>query len=87
MLGRPEPAVRYARQCLATCEREGLADFDLAYAYEAMARSAAAAHDPAEATRWRVKAEHAASAIADPEDRELFVADLAAGPWYDGVSS
>ncbi len=87
MLGRPEPAKRYAQQCLATCEREGLVDFDLAYAYEAMARSAASAHHPAEAAEWRAKSEHAATAIADPEDRELFVADLAAGPWYDEVSS
>jgi hypothetical protein len=87
VLGRPEPAIRYARQCLATCEREGLADFDLAYAYEAMARGAASAHQPAEAVQWRAKAEHAGTTIADPEDREIFVADLAAGPWYDEVSS
>jgi hypothetical protein len=87
VLGQPEPTVRYARHCLATCEREGLVDFDLAYAYEAMARSAAVAHDTATAVEWRTKAEQAADEIADPEDRELFLGDLTAAPWYDTVSS
>jgi hypothetical protein len=87
VLGRAEPALDYARHCLATCEREGLAGFDLAYAYEAMARADAVAHDVAGAVEWRVKAEEQATAIADPEDRELFLGDLAAGPWYDAVSS
>ncbi len=61
-------------------------DFDRAYAHEAMARSNAVAHDVAAATEWRAKAEAAASAIADPEDREFFLADLHADPWYDVVS-
>lgn len=85
VLGRPEPAIRYARQSLATCEREDLGDFDLAYAYEAMARSAAADHDAEHASEWRTEADQASAAIADPEDRELFLADLAAGPWFDAV--
>ena len=87
VLGQPDPALRYARQCLATCEREGLTDFDLAYAYEAMARSAAAAHHSEDAAAWRAKADRAGTEIADTEDRELFRADLDAGPWYDTVSS
>ena len=86
VLGQAEPALRYARQCLATCERAGLVNFDRTYAYEAMARSNAVARDVAAATEWRAKAEAAASAIADPEDRELFLADLHADPWYDVVS-
>lgn len=86
VLGQVEPARHYARHCLATCEREGLVDFDLAYAYEAMARSNAVAHERAATVEWRTKAEHAAAAIADPEDRELFLGDLAAGPWYDAVT-
>lgn len=82
VLGQSEPASRYACQCLATCEREGIAGFDLAYAYEAMARSAAADHDSDEARTWRTKAEHAAASIAEPEDRDLFLADLVAEPWF-----
>ena len=85
VVGHAEPALRYARQCLATCEREGIGDFDLAYAYEAMARASAADHDEPAAKEWRTKAAEAGAAIADGENRQLFLADLAAGPWY-GVS-
>ncbi len=82
ILGRSEEAVRYAQRCLATCETNRFGDFDLAYAYEGVARSAACAGDAHGAARWRAKAEQAALAIADREDRELFGADLAAEPWY-----
>ena len=51
-----------------------------------MARSAAVGHDRAAAGEWQALAEQAATAIADPEDRELFLGDLHAGPWYDAVS-
>jgi hypothetical protein len=87
VLGQAEPAQRYARQCLATCDREALGGFDLAYAYEAMARSAAAARDQAAVTEWHTLAEQAGTAIADAEDRELFLGDLAAGPWYGAISA
>ena len=82
VLGRYDEASRYARRCLATCEANGFGDFDLAYAYEGVARSAACTGDAGEAAQWRAKAEQAAIAIADGEDRDLFRADLAAEPWY-----
>ncbi len=55
VLGRSEEAARYARQSLATCERNGFGDFDLAYAYEAVARSAAAGGDGEAARAWRAR--------------------------------
>jgi hypothetical protein len=82
VLGHAAPGRMYALRCLATCEREGIGDFDLAYAYEAMARSAAAAHDAKEAKEWRTKAERAGASIADPEDKEIFMGDLVAEPWF-----
>ncbi|HEY3722711.1 MAG TPA: hypothetical protein VGN59_05025 [Acidimicrobiia bacterium] len=85
VLGHAEPALRYARHCLATCEREGMGGVDLAYAYEAMARASAADHDGPAASGWRAKAAAEGAAIADDDDRQLFLADLAAGPWF-GVS-
>jgi hypothetical protein len=45
-------------------------------------RDVACAGDTDEAARWRTKAERAALAIADGEDRDLFLVDLAAEPWY-----
>ncbi len=85
VLGNAEPALRYAQQCLATCERAGIGDFDLAYAYEAVARATATAGDVEAAPRWRKKAVEAGAAITDAQDRELFLGDLEAEPWY-GVS-
>ena len=40
VLGRAEPALWHARRCLGFCEREGIGDWDLAFAYEALASAA-----------------------------------------------
>jgi uncharacterized protein YndB with AHSA1/START domain len=81
VLGRAEPARHHAARSLAICEAEDIGDFDLAYAYEAVARAAAVSGDAPVAEEWRLRAIAAAAAIADPEDRAIFDADLAAGPW------
>jgi hypothetical protein len=74
VLGRVEPAIWHARRCLAHCEQNGIGDFDLAYAYEGLARAhALAGHG--EAPEWKAKARSAGDAIADPEDREHFDED------------
>lgn len=79
MLGRAEPAVWHARRCLEHCERNGIGDWDLAYAYEALARAhAVAGHG--EADSWKGKARAAGDAIADPEDRAHFDEDFATLP-------
>jgi hypothetical protein len=76
LLGRAEPAVWHAGRCLDWCERAGLGDWDLAYAYEALARAHALAGS-VEAAAWKAKARAAGDAIADPEDREHFDEDYA----------
>ena len=74
VLGRGEPAIWHARRCLDHCERARIGDWDLAYAYEALARAhAVRGHD--EAAEWKTKAREAGDAIADPEDREHFDED------------
>jgi hypothetical protein len=85
VLGHAVPADRYAQRCLDTCRQHEIGGFDLAYAYEAMARAAAAGGDDGERRTWWGRAEAAGLAITDAEDRELFQADLVAGPWF-GVS-
>jgi uncharacterized protein YndB with AHSA1/START domain len=83
VLGRPEPALVHARRCLALAGVEpGVADFDHAYAAEAMARSLACAGDLDQAAAWHSRATAAGAAIADDEDRKIFDDDLAPGPWY-----
>ena len=74
VLGRPEPAIWHARRCAEHCEANGIGDWDLAYAYEALARAHALAGD-GEAESWKSKARGAGDAIADPETREHFDED------------
>ena len=75
VLGRAEPALHHARRCLELCEEHGLADWDLAFAYEALARAHRVAGDDGEAERFRELARTVP--VAEAEDRELLESDLA----------
>jgi hypothetical protein len=77
VLGRPEPALWHARRCLAICEEHGIGDFDLAFAYEALAPAHRVAGEREESGRYLGLAREASHAIAEAEDRELLLADLA----------
>jgi hypothetical protein len=77
VLGRAEPALHHARRCREICEVNDIGDFDLAFAWEALARAHAVAGDPPEATRSLARAHELADAIAGDEDRQVVVADLA----------
>ena len=80
VLGRAEPALYHARRCLEICEAHGIGDFDLAFAYEALARAAAVAGDAEQARAWTEQALAAAEAIAEDDDRELLLSDLESIP-------
>jgi tetratricopeptide (TPR) repeat protein len=77
VLGRAEPAIHHARRCLEICEANGIADFDLALAWEALARAQVVAGDQPEAVRSLARARELTGAIAEDEDREVVLADLA----------
>lgn len=79
-LGRAEPALFHAQSALATCEANDIGDFDLAFCYEALARAYAVAGDANEAQRWQQRGIELAANVADDEDRELLLADLASVP-------
>jgi hypothetical protein len=80
ILGRSEPASFHARRCLEICQANGIGDFDLAFAYEAMARAYGVAGDVAETRRYAGLAREAGANIADDEDREHLEEDLATLP-------
>jgi tetratricopeptide (TPR) repeat protein len=82
VLGRPEPALHHAQRCLAYCESEpnALEDWDLPYAYEALARAELVAGNENEARRLAAKARELADRVADAEDREHLASDLATLP-------
>jgi hypothetical protein len=81
VLGRGEPAGYHARRCLEICQANGIGDWDLAYAYEALARAASVAGDDLPGARsWAEQARQAAKDIAEDEDRDAVLADLATIP-------
>jgi hypothetical protein len=80
VLGLPEAALYHARQVLEICQREGIGDFDIAAAYEGLARATALAGDADEAHRWAELGRNASAEIADDADREIILGDLASLP-------
>ena len=76
VLGRAEPALYHARRVLDLCQQNGIGDWDLAFAYEALARAHAVAGDAARAREFTDRALAATEDIADDEDRDLVLADL-----------
>jgi DNA-binding transcriptional MerR regulator len=73
---RPEPALHHARRCLQIVEEHGVGDFDLACAYEALARAHATAGERDAAARYEALGREAAARIEEADDRELVVSDL-----------
>ena len=74
--GRAEAALHHARRSLEICERNGIGDFDLGYAYEALARGHALGGDREEAERCIALGRDLAARVEDPDDRELLLGDL-----------
>jgi hypothetical protein len=72
---RAEPALRHAERCLELCDENGLGDWDLAFAYEALARASLLAGDQEAAAGFLERCR--AVEIADDEDREQLAQDLA----------
>lgn len=82
LLNLPARALHYAQLCLRQCEVYQVGDFDLAFAYEAVARALACQGDFGEAKKFYRLAEAVGHQIAEAEDRELFFTDLCQPPWY-----
>ena len=83
-LGRAEPAAWHARRCVEIVESigedEGRESWDLAGAYEAMARAAHVGGDAASTRLWKTKALEALASVDNAEDREPIAQDLATLP-------
>lgn len=80
VLGHGELALHHADRCMDQTEVAGLQGFDLAYAHEARARALARLRRAGEASAELDAAR--AVTIVDDEERAIFEADLAAGPWF-----
>ena len=80
VLGRAEPAGYHARRCLEICQDNGIGDWDLGYAYEALARAAVVAGDLGTARSWAGKAHAQLDQIAKEGERKHLREDLATLP-------
>ena len=76
ILGRAEPCLHHAQRVLDLCQENGIGDWDLAFAYEALARGHAVAGDSEQARAYTEQALAAAEDIAEDDERELVLGDL-----------
>jgi hypothetical protein len=76
VLSRPEPALFHAHRSLEICQANGIGDFDLAFAYEALARAYNIAGKPGESRHYLLLATEASEKIAEQEDKDLLLSDL-----------
>jgi hypothetical protein len=76
-LERPEAALHHAKRCLEICEANGIGDFDIAFAYEALARGHAVAGNGSKSREFVALAEKAAGAIEDEGNREYTLGEVA----------
>lgn len=80
VLGRSEPSLHHAQRCLDLCTENGIGDWDIAFAYEGLARGHAVGGDAESARTYTDQALAAAEHIADAEDRQLVMSDLESIP-------
>lgn len=76
VLGRGEAALYHAERCLEHCTENGVGDWDLAAAYEAVARAQKLMGNNAEFRRNLELGRDALAQIAEAEDREHIEEDL-----------
>lgn len=84
LLNRPEEAVHHAKLCLkftkemmdASVDNEGFADFDEAFAYEAMVRALSLKGQSEKVEQYLVLAKEAGDKIQKKEDKDWFLQNL-----------
>ena len=84
VLGDAPHALRHARRCMEILEsnQAEMADFDFAFAYEALARAYAVAEKQTEAKNFLELAKKAGEVIAEADDRQVFFDELNGGQWH-----
>jgi hypothetical protein len=82
VLGRPQPALYHAQRCLELCTENNIGDFDIAFAYEAVARANAAAGEQTEYQKYAKLAGESGEHIKGGEDKKYFFSELESIPGY-----
>ena len=83
VLGEGNLALKHAHRCYELLEgnKSQMEDFDIAFAFEAVARAFAVGGDPVGAKRYIDMAQKAGEAIKGKEDRDVFFAEFNGGNW------
>ena len=76
VLNRAEAAIHHAQRCLAICTENEIGDFDIAFAYEALARAYAVAGDVEKGKEYIQLGERAGEQIEDKDNRVYFFSEL-----------
>lgn len=76
ILNRPQAALYHGQRCMEICLENSIGDFDIAFAYEAMARASADAGDKKSCDKYMKLAKEAGEKIAKKEDRDYFFSEL-----------
>jgi hypothetical protein len=76
VLKRSEPALHHAKRCLELCKANSIGDFDVAFAYEAVARAHAIAGNKSECEKYTKLAKEAGEQIKKKEDRNYFFSEV-----------
>ncbi len=76
VLKRPQSALYHAKRCLEICKENKIGDFDIAFAYEAMARAYAVAEQKVESEKYVGLAKRAGEQIKSKGDRDYFFSEL-----------
>ena len=75
-MNRGEPALFHAKRCLEITMENKIGDFDLAFAYEVMARAQAVAGNKPECKKHYELARTAIEEIKNPEDKKICEGEL-----------
>jgi hypothetical protein len=73
---RSEPALYHAQRCLEICKENKIGDFDIAFAYEALARAYAVAGRKTECVKHIELAKKAGDQIKEKGDKDYFFSEL-----------
>ena len=76
LLKRSEQALYHAQRCLDICKANDIGDFDIAFAYEAMARAQDIAGNDDEYKKYYDLAMKASEQIQKKEDKDYFLSEL-----------
>ena len=76
MLGEGANALKYGQSCLRFCQENGITDFDLAFAYEAIARAYSVLGEATQQAQYLQLARQAGEAIAEEDEKKYYFSEL-----------